>query len=111
MGLFGAQMKKKSLIGGEEEFQQRNAATKEAYQTGKFKIVTTERIEGRDIKFVFGLVVCRSFNFENAFYGLIARAMDAGADAVIGYRETIAFHPEGDKHYSCYGTAVLLEPR
>jgi hypothetical protein len=30
---------------------------------------------------------------------------------VVTYRESIAFHPEGDKHYSCYGTAVLLEPR
>jgi hypothetical protein len=110
MVIFGKGAKR--MGGGQEDnLDARYLAAKEAYQAGRFKIATTETIPLRQIKFAFGLVVCRSFNFENAFYGLISRAMDAGADAVVTYRESIAFHPEGDKHYSCYGTAVLLEPR
>jgi uncharacterized protein YbjQ (UPF0145 family) len=43
---------------------------------------------------------------EQAFYGMITRAISNGANAVVGYRENVAFHPDGSKYISCYGTAV-----
>lgn len=105
MALFSG--KKKNAPDGEE---QRYESARQAYFNGKIKIVTTERIEGRDVKWVFGLVASRSFSADTAFYGLINSALEAGADAILGYRESVAFHPEGERHYSCYGTAVFLEP-
>jgi uncharacterized protein YbjQ (UPF0145 family) len=89
---------------------QRTKLAKDMYLAGKLKIVTTETVPGRDIVGAFGLIVCRSYTFDNAFYGLMAQAIDVNADAIIGYRESVAFHPEGDKYYSCYGTAVRLKP-
>ena len=83
---------------------------KDTYQAGRVKIVTTDEVPGRDVLGVYGVVACRGYVFENAFYGLIAQALDANADAIVGYRESLAFHPEGDKYYSCYGTAVRLKP-
>ncbi|WP_419788277.1 hypothetical protein [Pseudodesulfovibrio sp.] len=88
---------------------QRLAMAREMYMAGKMKLMTTETIPGREIQSAFGLIVCRSYNFDNAFYGLMAQAVDVNADAIIGYRENIAFHPEGDKYYSCYGTAVRMK--
>jgi len=82
---------------------------KDMYMAGKMKIMTTEHIPGREIHSAFGLIVCRSYVFENAFYGLMAQAVDVNADAIIGYRESVSFHPEGDKYYSCYGTAVRMK--
>ena len=82
---------------------------KEMYLAGKMKIMSTETVPGRDIQSAFGLIVCRSYVFDNAFYGLMAQAIDVNADAVVGYRESVAFHPEGDKYYSCYGTAVRMK--
>jgi len=82
---------------------------KDMYMAGKIKIMTTETVPGREIQSAFGLIVCRSYIFDNAFYGLMAQAVDVNADAIIGYRETISFHPEGDKYYSCYGTAVRMK--
>jgi uncharacterized protein YbjQ (UPF0145 family) len=82
---------------------------KDIYMAGNMKIVTTEGVPGREIQSAFGLIVCRSYVFDNAFYGLMAQAVDVNADAIVGYRETVAFHPEGDKYYSCYGTAVRLK--
>ena len=76
---------------------------------GKIKILTTETVPGREINSAFGLIVCRSYIFDNAFYGLMTQAVDVNADAIIGYRESVSFHPEGDKYYSCYGTAVRLK--
>lgn len=105
MALFSG--KKKGLP---ESDEQRFESARQAYFNGKIKIVTTERIEGRDIKWVFGLVASRSFSPDTAFYGLINSALEAGADAIVGYRESVAFHPEGERHYSCYGTAIFLEP-
>ncbi len=87
---------------------QRLTLAKEMYMAGNMKTMTTETIPGRDIQSAFGLLVCRSYVFDNAFYGLIAQAIDVNADAIIGYRESTAFHPEGDKYYSCYGTAVRM---
>lgn len=108
--IFGGGKKLKSLSDEESRDQQYDLA-REAYLGGKFKIVTTDAIDGREVRLVFGLVVARGYNFDSAFYGLIARAMDAGAEAVLGYRENVAFHPEGERFYSCYGTAVMLQPK
>ncbi|MBG0789097.1 MAG: hypothetical protein H0S80_01210 [Desulfovibrionaceae bacterium] len=88
---------------------QRLNLAKEMYLAGKLKIMSTETIPGRDIQSAFGLIVCRSYVFDNAFYGLMAQAVDVNADAIVGYRESVAFHPEGDKYYSCYGTAVRMK--
>ncbi|MFW5837699.1 MAG: hypothetical protein ACOCVM_06790 [Desulfovibrionaceae bacterium] len=90
---------------------QRLELAREVYQSGKIKIVTTEDIQGRDVQWTFGLIVCRSFIFDKAFYGLISQILDVNADAIIGYREHVAFHPDGDKFFSCYGTAVRLKPK
>ncbi len=108
--IFGGGKKLKN-VGDDESRDQLHDQAREAYLGGKFKIVTTEAIEGREVRLVFGLVVARGYNFDTAFYGLIARAMDAGAEAILGYRENVAFHPEGDRFYSCYGTAVMLQPK
>ncbi len=108
--IFGVGKKLKS-VGDDEGRDQSHDQARESYLGGKFKIVTTEAIEGREVRLVFGLVVARGYNFDTAFYGLIARAMDAGAEAILGYRENVAFHPEGDRFYSCYGTAVMLQPK
>lgn len=83
---------------------------KDVYMAGRFKIVTVDSIPGREVLGTFGLIVCRSFNFDNAFYGLIAQALEVNADAILAYRESVTFHPEGDKYHSCYGTAVRLKP-
>lgn len=104
--IFGAPKKQ---IKDDVKMDQRLKLAKELYLAGKLKIVTTESIPGRDIMGAFGLIVCRSYTFDNAFYGLMAQAIDVNADAIIGYRESVAFHPEGDKYYSCYGTAVRLK--
>ncbi len=82
---------------------------RDAYLAGKLKIVTTDEVSGREVQGTFGLIVCRGYIFDNAFYGLIAQALDVNADAILCYRESVAFHPEGDKFYSCYGTAVRLK--
>ena len=82
---------------------------KDMYMAGKMKIMTTETVPGREIQSAFGLIVCRSYVFDNAFYGLMAQAVDVNADAIVGYRESVSFHPEGDKYYSCYGTAVRMK--
>lgn len=89
---------------------QRLINARDLYLAGKVKIVTTEAIANRKVQGTFGLIVCRSYTFDNAFYGLIAQALEVNADAVVGYRENIAFHPEGDRYYSCYGTALRLRP-
>ncbi|WP_027186233.1 hypothetical protein [Desulfovibrio inopinatus] len=83
---------------------------KEMFFTGKFPVVTTPTIKGRRIKRVLGLVSGRSYDSECAFYGLTASAIDIGADAIIGYQENVAFHPDGSKYFSCYGTAITFEP-
>ncbi len=106
------------LSGGEKKVRNRNEElkrgarlknAKELFFTGKFPVVTTPMIEGRTIRKVMGLVSGRSFDSECAFYGLTASALDLGADAIIGYQENVAFHPDGSRYFSCYGTAVILE--
>lgn len=82
---------------------------KEMFYTGKFPVVTTPSIKGRRIKKVLGLVNGRGYDGEFSFYGLTASAIEIGADAIVGYQENVAFHPDGTKFYSCYGTAVVFE--
>lgn len=106
-----------SLISGNS----RKAAPKAAVQTenldriralflsGRFPVATTEKVEGRKIGKVLGLVVCRAYDSEEAFFGMAARAVNKGAQAIIGYQENVAFHPDGSKFFSCYGTAVQFE--
>ena len=76
---------------------------------GRFPVATTEAVEGRKIGKVLGLVVCRAYDSEEAFFGMAARAVNKGAQAIIGYQENVAFHPDGSKFFSCYGTAVQFE--
>lgn len=82
---------------------------REIFQTGRFPVVTTHQVEGRKIAKVLGLVCCRGFDSEEAFYGMAARAMKKGAQAIVGYNENVAFHPDGSKYFTCYGTAVMFE--
>lgn len=80
---------------------------KELFRIGRFPVVTTQVIdEDRPVGKVLGLVACRGFDSEEAFYGMAARAVNKGAQAIIGYQEQVAFHPDGNKYFTCYGTAV-----
>jgi uncharacterized protein YbjQ (UPF0145 family) len=105
--LFGAQPRKLQKTDDGQEV--RLAQARDAYLGGRIKIVTTEEVPNQEVAGTFGLIVCRGFVFENAFHGLIAQALDVNADAILAYRESVAFHPEGDRYYSCYGTAVRLK--
>ncbi|WP_319765155.1 hypothetical protein [Maridesulfovibrio sp.] len=107
--MFGSPSRKPSRTIEDAKKDQRLDMARTLYLGGKVKIVTTEEVPNREVMGTFGLIVCRSYNFDNAFYGLIAQAIDANADAIVGYRESVSFHPEGDKFYSCYGTAVRLK--
>lgn len=106
--IFGSPKKQTSRAEGAKN-DHRLRLAKDMYMAGKMKIMTTETIPGREIQSAFGLIVHRSYNFDNAYYGLMAQAIDVNADAIIGYRESVSFHPEGDKYYSCYGTAVRMK--
>ena len=109
MALIFGSPKKQSPAKDDIKNDHRLNLAREMYMAGNMKLMTTETVPGREIQSAFGLIVCRSYNFDNAFYGLMAQAVDVNADAIVGYRETIAFHPEGDKYYSCYGTAVRMK--
>jgi uncharacterized protein YbjQ (UPF0145 family) len=109
MALIFGSPKKQGTLREETKTDHRLTLARDMYMAGKLKVVTTEAIPGREIQSAFGLIVCRSYVFDNAFHGLLAQAVDVNADAVIGYRESVAFHPEGDKYYSCYGTAVRMK--
>jgi len=82
---------------------------KELFVSGRFPVVTTNSLEGRAVEKVLGLVACRGYDSEEAFFGMASRAVNKGAQAIIGYMENVAFHPDGSKFFSCYGTAVQLE--
>ncbi|WP_027720922.1 hypothetical protein [Maridesulfovibrio zosterae] len=107
--MFGSPSRKGRKSVEDAKKDQRLEMARNIYLAGKIKIVTTEVVPNREVTGTFGLIVCRSYNFDNAFYGLIAQAIDANADAILSYRESVSFHPEGDKFYSCYGTAVRLK--
>lgn len=82
---------------------------REIFNAGRFPVVTTHQVEGRKIAKVLGLVCCRGFDSDEAFFGMAARAMSKGAQAIVGYNENVAFHPDGSKYFTCYGTAVMFE--
>ncbi|QCC86124.1 hypothetical protein DDIC_09615 [Desulfovibrio desulfuricans] len=82
---------------------------REVFLAGRFPVVTTHQVEGRRIAKVLGLVCCRGFDSDEAFFGMAARAMNKGAQAIVGYNENVAFHPDGSKYFSCFGTAVMFE--
>lgn len=83
---------------------------KELFQAGKFPVTTTTDMdESRKVGRVLGLVVCRGYDSEEAFFGMAARAVNKGAQAIVGYQENVAFHPDGSKFFTCYGTAVQFE--
>ena len=82
---------------------------KELFLSGKFPVVTTDKVEGRQIAKVLGLVCCRGYDSEEAFFGMASRAVSKGAHAIVGYCENVAFHPDGSKYFSCFGTAVMFE--
>ena len=110
------------LLGGNSEKKARKAERKqhrkmgemtdrarEIFMAGRFPVVTTDEVEGRRIAKVLGLVCCRGFDSEEAFFCMACRAMNKGAQAIVGYNENVAFHPDGSKYFSCYGTAVMFE--
>lgn len=83
---------------------------RELFNTGRFPVVTTQHLDDdRKIGKVLGLVACRGFDSDDAFFGMAARAVNKGAQAIIGYQEQVSFHPDGSKYFSCYGTAVQFE--
>ena len=86
-----------------------SARVREVFLAGRFPVVTTHQVEGRRIAKVLGLVCCRGFDSEEAFFRMAARAMNKGAQAIVGYNENVAFHPDGSKYFSCFGTAVMFE--
>ena len=94
--------KKKSVESTVENY----AEVKELFLSGRFPVTTTENIEGKAVCKVLGLVASRGYDSEEAFFGMAARAVNKGAQAIIGYQENVAFHPDGSKFFSCYGTAV-----
>jgi hypothetical protein len=81
---------------------------RELFTNGEFHVVTTTDIPKKRIKNIIGLAAYRGYDMEKAFFGMINRAVSNGADAIIGYNESAAFHPDGSKYISCYGTAVRL---
>lgn len=104
------------LLGGDKKARKSDkqnaestARIREAFNAGRFPVVTTHQVEGRRIAKVLGLVCCRGFDSEEAFFGMAARAMNKGAQAIVGYSESVAFHPDGSKYFTCYGTAVMFE--
>ncbi len=88
--------------------QDKIGAAKDLFTSGLFPVVTTGEIPQKAIRKIIGLAAYRGYDMEQAFYGMINRALSNGAHAIIGYQENVAFHPDGSKYISCYGTAVRL---
>jgi len=81
-------------------------SAKDLFTSGQFPVVTTKDMPGKTVKRIIGLAAFRGYDMEQAFYGMITRALSNGANAIVGYQENVAFHPDGSKFISCYGTAV-----
>ncbi|GHV54123.1 hypothetical protein FACS1894206_06230 [Deltaproteobacteria bacterium] len=104
--LSGVDKKKKAPVKKMENLDK----VKELFLSGRFPVITTTALEeDRKISKVLGLVVSRGYDSEDAFYDMAARAVNKGAEAIIGYQENVAFHPDGSKFFTCYGTAVRLD--
>lgn len=105
------------LLGGQDKKNRKPETQKvenhdrvrDLFLNGKFPVVTTHLMEGKTISKVLGLVCCRGYDSEEAFFGMAARAVNKGAHAIVGYCENVAFHPDGSKYFSCFGTAVMFE--
>jgi hypothetical protein len=105
------------LLGGDRKKKERQRGAtdniervKEIFQSGRFPVVTTQCLDdNRRVGRVLGLVACRGYDSEQTFFGMAARAVNKGAHAIIGYQENVAFHPDGSKFFTCYGTAVQCE--
>ena len=83
---------------------------RELFLSGRFPVATTAALDDeRKVGKILGLVVSRGYDSEDAFFGMAARAVNKGAQAIIGYQENIAFHPDGSKFFTCYGTAVRFD--
>lgn len=109
-----------TLLGGNDKKVQRKEKTSEPkknelqeaktlFSVGKFPVVTTQVCEDRPVAKVLGLVCCRGFDSDEAFFGMAAMAVRKGAQGIIAYSENIAFHPDGSKYFSCFGTAVMFQ--
>ena len=79
------------LLGGNEKKVQKETAqsdklakVKELFSTGRFPVVTTQVFEGRAIAKVLGLVCCRGFDSEEAFFGMAAMAIKKARRASSG---------------------------
>lgn len=107
--LMGSQEKKNRKTEKPGRRADGNDMAREIFLAGRFPVVTTHQVEGRRIAKVLGLVCCRGFDSDEAFFGMATRAMNKGAQAIIGYNENVAFHPDGSKYFSCFGTAVMFE--
>lgn len=106
--LLGGEKKKKAKA--QESGIENLDRVKEVFLSGRFPVVTTAALDdSRKVSKVLGLVVCRGYDSEQTFFGMAARAVNKGAQAIIGYQENVAFHPDGSKFFTCYGTAVQLE--
>ncbi|WP_461209906.1 hypothetical protein [Desulfocurvus sp. DL9XJH121] len=81
-------------------------SAKDLFTSGQFPVVTTKDMPGKTVRRIVGLAAFRGYDMEQAFYGMITRALSNGANAIVGYQENVAFHPDGSKYISCYGTAV-----
>lgn len=104
------------LLGGEKKkkVQERRVENldrvRDLFLAGRFPVATTAELDDqRKVGKVLGLVVCRGYDSEETFFGMAARAVNKGAQAIIGYQENVAFHPDGSKFFTCYGTAVQFE--
>ncbi len=56
-----------------------SARVRNVFLTGRFPVVTTHQVEGRRIAKVLGLVCCRGYDSDEAFFGMAGRAMNKGA--------------------------------
>jgi len=105
--LLGGEKKKKKV---QEDTTENLDRVREIFLAGRFPVVTTTDLDdNRKVNKVLGLVVCRGYDSEQTFFGMAARAVNKGAQAIIGYQENVAFHPDGSKFFTCYGTAVQYE--
>ena len=70
------------LLGGQEKKNRKgekvvgisdaSARVREIFLAGRFPVVTTHQVEGRHIAKVLGLVCCRGFDSDEAFFGMRA---------------------------------------
>ncbi len=52
------------------------ARVRNVFLAGRFPVVTTHHVEGRRIAKVLGLVCCRGYDSDEAFFGMAGRALN-----------------------------------